>query len=230
MSILYSAYYSDEGWPFDSLFDKVVVAKEIEDLQTNDGALILWGGEDIWPGFYGQEANATVYKKTPSVRDLVEVDLLERAIEIGLPIIGICRGHQLVAATRPGGKLIQHVENHGGNYHKMELYDGSFLTGNSIHHQMVYPWDLEEPWELLAWTYGLSGLYIGENEEDVQFPEKARKNGSIIEPEAMWFPKIKAFTVQGHPEMCNNVLNRYVQWCLKEVQSRICSEVILSEN
>ena len=86
----------------------------------------------------------------------VEVSLIEGAIERDMPLLCICRGHQLLCAIR-GGKLFQHLpttrgfEEHGetgGKWsnHKVKLepnsliYDilGEEVVGNSGHHQGVF--------------------------------------------------------------------------------------------
>ena len=69
--------------------------------------LVISGGGDIDPAAYG----ATPHPRTASVvpeRDRWELALLDAAAEIDLPVLGICRGMQ-VMAVHAGGTLQQHV-------------------------------------------------------------------------------------------------------------------------
>ncbi len=69
--------------------------------------LMLCGGRDVEPSRYGQEPLATT--ETPdSLRDHTEDTLLAVALAKGLPVLGICRGAQVLNVHR-GGTLIQHL-------------------------------------------------------------------------------------------------------------------------
>ena len=72
------------------------------------------------------------------------------------------------------------------------------MITSSLHHQMMYPWEVEH--ELLAWSNEpLSSHYKGITpEEQAKIPVI---RGKICEPEVVWFPKIRTLAVQGHPEM-----------------------------
>jgi putative glutamine amidotransferase len=74
-------------------------------LDILDG-LVLSGGADVSPGLYGEAPAATTVTRPD--RDAGEMLLLRRALEIGKPVLGICRGmQQLVVAA--GGRLHQHL-------------------------------------------------------------------------------------------------------------------------
>ena len=108
--------------------------------------LILAGGDDIDPAFYGEAVNGS--KGIDRLRDHAELKLCDKFIERGKPILGVCRGHQLLNVYF-GGTLIQHIDGHvsGENtvYHEVESYGesvmyklfGKKITVNSIHHQAV---------------------------------------------------------------------------------------------
>jgi putative glutamine amidotransferase len=117
-----------------------------------DGLLIAGGG-DINPARYGQEAGPHVTRWYDD-RDAWELALLAAAEAVALPVLGICRGMQLMAVAA-GGSLIQHLphvvghgrHSGGDRYEPMpvEIEDGhriSELLGPRIvapchHHQAV---------------------------------------------------------------------------------------------
>ena len=195
MNRLASAIFPEDS-PLLNIFDCQDTIMNVDELDIVEyKALVLWGGEDISPGIYDQ-LPATMYTDAPyrpSQRDHLEMALAKRAIEKGMPIIGICRGAQLMCAVS-GGTLIQHVDGHGlWGSHDMETNDGQMLLTNSVHHQMMNPFEVDH--ELLAWTpKNLSTRYIGNDNEPVVLPEDWK------EPEVVYFPKTKALCIQGHPE------------------------------
>jgi putative glutamine amidotransferase len=70
-------------------------------------ALLLAGGTDIAPAAYGAEAHPQT-DRPDELRDAFELTLARRALERGLPTLGICRGMQVLNVAA-GGTLVQHV-------------------------------------------------------------------------------------------------------------------------
>ena len=113
-------------------------------------ALILSGGADVDPSFYG-ETNTACFT-IDKARDEAEFRLIEAFRKAGKPILGICRGHQVLNAYF-GGTLIQHLptaEQHqwtktGDSVHETAAEPDSFLAAlygtrfavNSAHHQGI---------------------------------------------------------------------------------------------
>ena len=77
-----------------------------EALDHLDG-LILAGGADVDPGAYGAEPHAATRHTVPE-RDRTEIALARRAIERDMPLLGICRGMQVINVAQ-GGTLSQHI-------------------------------------------------------------------------------------------------------------------------
>jgi len=69
--------------------------------------LLLTGGRDIDPKRYGQELAPETQQPNPA-RDRMEIGLLGEALDRDLPVLAICRGHQLFNVYH-GGTLIQHL-------------------------------------------------------------------------------------------------------------------------
>ena len=126
-----------------------------EDIYKCDG-FILTGGVDVHPDFYNGKP---VYNNSPGVfqpeRDVFEEKIYRHSQENKLPVLGICRGMQLINVLE-GGKLIQDLDN-GNERHKKEASDkehgispqeGTLLYKitnsikgivNSAHHQAIDP-------------------------------------------------------------------------------------------
>jgi putative glutamine amidotransferase len=71
--------------------------------------LLLSGGADIAPARYGQTAMGA--RDVDEARDELEAEAWAMAAERGLPVLGICRGHQAINVFSGGG-LVQHVDGH----------------------------------------------------------------------------------------------------------------------
>jgi putative glutamine amidotransferase len=102
--------------------DARLVDEPDELLERLDG-LMLAGGADIDPSSYGQEAHAETVG-TILERDRFEIALAREAIERDMPVLGICRGMQLINVAL-GGTLMQHLPEHYG-HHEHRRVLGSF--------------------------------------------------------------------------------------------------------
>src|SRR5256885_7807171 len=125
-------------------------------LERFDG-LLLMGGGDLHPQEYGQERRDEVYGVVPH-RDRFELALARAAVDRRLPMLAICRGHQVLNVAL-GGSLDQHITDRdgvlphgkpgvpgGSTVHDIELEPGSRLAAamgvthascSSHHHQAV---------------------------------------------------------------------------------------------
>jgi putative glutamine amidotransferase len=93
-----------------------------EVLDLLDG-LVLTGGADIDPASYGEEAHPETVDTLPE-RDAFEIALTRAAIARDMPVLGICRGMQLINVAL-GGTLHQHLpERYGHHEHRRVV--GSF--------------------------------------------------------------------------------------------------------
>ncbi len=166
-----------------------------EVLDLLDG-LILAGGVDVDPSFYGQEPDPHTLGTVPE-RDRFEIALAQRALERDLPLLGICRGMQVLNVAL-GGTLIQHVpdvvgsdehrRNLGtfeGNDHPVRLQPGSLAARaaaeeahvtRSHHHQAID--DLGEGLRVTGWSEG------DELPEAVEIPDRRFVLGVQWHPEA----------------------------------------------
>ncbi|MBR0450070.1 MAG: gamma-glutamyl-gamma-aminobutyrate hydrolase family protein, partial [Clostridia bacterium] len=97
----------------------------ISDLAERFDGIVFTGGIDISPEFYGENI---CHEKTEvsRARDLFELSLFKAFYERKKPILGICRGIQLINVAL-GGTLFQHIENHSGVNHTVRA-SGRLLT------------------------------------------------------------------------------------------------------
>jgi putative glutamine amidotransferase len=168
------------GAPWYKTFQKT------SDFEAAD-AVCFTGGQDISPTLYGEVSGHNTHGVTPS-RDQIEVAFYKRARDRNMPMIGICRGAQLLCAMA-GGKLVQDMRH--PHRHFITTDSGGKFLMNSLHHQMMLP--LNTKHRLIAWCDGLSDHY----EDGVGNPLTVPENK---EPEIVYFEDIKGLAVQGHPE------------------------------
>ncbi|MFE5397051.1 gamma-glutamyl-gamma-aminobutyrate hydrolase family protein [Streptomyces sp. NPDC056568] len=73
-------------------------------------AVVIAGGPDVEPVRYGAERDPRTGPPARA-RDTWELALIEAALEAGVPLLGVCRGMQLLNVAL-GGTLVQHIEGH----------------------------------------------------------------------------------------------------------------------
>ncbi|MBA3547623.1 MAG: gamma-glutamyl-gamma-aminobutyrate hydrolase family protein [Nannocystis sp.] len=120
-------------------------------------ALVLSGGTDVSPEVYGEVALRPEWSGDPE-RDRYERHLIAAALAAGKPILGVCRGAQILNAALGGG-LYQDIatqvegalrhrdwDSYDDNSHTVTIDADSFLAGvygpgalriNSVHHQAI---------------------------------------------------------------------------------------------
>lgn len=155
------------------------------DLLDRLDGLVLTGGADVDPARYGAENTAS---KVDPQRDEIEFALFEGALARELPVLGICRGMQVINVHR-GGTLDQHVPAHerydvdpAARIHSASVEAGTALHElygdtaaiNSLHHQRLA--DLGDGVRPVAWD----------------------RDGTI---EAIELEDVDVVAVQWHPEM-----------------------------
>ena len=173
---------------------KCVIYNENVNLNNFD-ALVLCGGCDVAPEFYGEELNGS--EKVSVVRDLIEFYLINRFLSENKPILAVCRGFQILNVYL-GGTLIQDIKNneiHRSDngvdlYHIVKANKGSVLNNcygnefvvNSYHHQAIKKLSPK----LKATCYSIDGIIEGYENLDlniigVQFhPERLfGDNGAV---------------------------------------------------
>ena len=130
------------------------VKQNVEGVDSADG-LLLTGGGDVDPSYYGVKDLLGRSKEVNASRDEFEFYAIERALDLNIPIFGICRGMQVMNVYL-GGSLILDLPSAGYDDHARERKDQphhqvnvdrqSLLRGvvgqdvldvNSTHHQAL---------------------------------------------------------------------------------------------
>ncbi len=141
---------------------------------------------------------------------------MHRAKDMGIPIIGVCRGAQMLCALA-GGFLIQDVDNHAGPDHEVLTEEGERFMVSSLHHQMLYPFDVEHRMIATSKIMRSRGYY---HDVRIDNGEKVEYNVEMpCEPEFVFFPKEKGIAIQWHPEYMRyeTPANEYVERKIKEL-------------
>ncbi|HPE34449.1 MAG TPA: gamma-glutamyl-gamma-aminobutyrate hydrolase family protein [Bacteroidales bacterium] len=119
--------------------------------------LLLTGGSDIYPGLYGKESDTSRCGEFDLARDSLELKLIKMALNREIPIMGICRGHQLLNVSLGGSlyvdiptdvssRVLHQCDDWENCNHQVLIFPNSLLNKisgidkgmvNSNHHQAI---------------------------------------------------------------------------------------------
>lgn len=126
--------------------DEAILDQYIE----NCDGFLFSGGVDVHPKYYGEEIKFDSVKISEE-RDSFELAFFKKVLASGKPVLGICRGAQLINVAM-GGTLHQHIDGHSTNdrekvAHTVTVNAGSRLSEiigeksvidvNTLHHQVI---------------------------------------------------------------------------------------------
>lgn len=191
--------------------------KNAKKLISTVNGLILSGGNDVSPEIYGEEPLSKLSELNP-LRDEFEIALLKEAIKQNKPVLGICRGFQLLN-TAFGGTLYQDVSyNESCNLqhmqqtepifpiHSVDIKEGSIIYSilggsvrvNSLHHQMIK--NVSPDFHEVAWSK--DGVI-----------EAIEKNDGSFVIGIQWHPEIMSET----SDLMQGIFNRFVNEAAKGI-------------
>ena len=125
--------------------------KRLPDLLRRFDAVVLPGGPDVDPARYNDAERHEKLYEVRAEHDELDISLARTAVELGLPLLAICRGHQVLNVAL-GGTLHQHITDrettvgHRFRYHPVQLDTGCRTAslmgtnrpnGHSVHHQAI---------------------------------------------------------------------------------------------
>ena len=172
------------------------IGERPDELLDRVDALILGGGADIDPASHGGRPHPEITATNPE-RDRFEIALARRALDRDLPLLGVCRGMQVLNVAT-GGALEQHLPERLGHErhrltpgswgeHEVRLQadslaaraaGGDRLTVKSHHHQGVA--DLGDGVEVSGWSADPDDE---DTVEAIEFPDRSFALGVLWHPE-----------------------------------------------
>lgn len=187
--------------------------EDILDIMDSLNGIVLSGGHDINPIYYGEEPTRSIgFTYTP--RDLFELFIVKAAIEKDMPMLGISRGQQIMTVAF-GGKLYQDLGENENTYinhmqtssindigHYVDIRKGSKLHRifdterllvNSFHHQAVKV----APKNFIVTAMSSDGIIEAMEHE----------NKPIMS--VQWHPEIM---IKKHPVMIK-IYEEFIKWC-----------------
>lgn len=161
--------------------------------------LLITGGLDVDPKHYTQE-DVHPESRPAGDRDWLELKLLRKAYERRRPVLGICRGCQMLAVTA-GGRLNQHVPDHTDEAHGKSTEGLAYDHVQDIEHEVLIA-----PDSRLADIVGRkritvnSGHHQAVAEPGDSFRVAARSPAGVIEAIEHTDPDYFCVGLQSHPE------------------------------
>jgi putative glutamine amidotransferase len=126
------------AYPFRSYYPRLECVNRNLDLVKELDLIIFTGGSDISPYIYDE--NPTTCYGVDQDRDSIELGVFIEARNLGIKMLGVCRGHQLINALE-GGKIIQDIKPEHGAMHELVWMQDNPIADiypkdvNSMHHQ-----------------------------------------------------------------------------------------------
>jgi GMP synthase-like glutamine amidotransferase len=209
---LYMAVYVAGDWAvpddearFARLFSRCGCYKA--DTVEEADLVVFGGGSDVEPSLYGED-NANMHESVyfSKDRDNADMKIYTKALELGIPMMGVCRGAQFLHVMN-GGKLYQDVNGHNGAHKAFCLREKMLIENvSSVHHQQCM---FNKEMEVLMTTSTVcTTRHIDKDKTD----KRPR-----LDVEAFFYRDTGCFGVQGHPEYAN--YNRFSVWCMETVSN-----------
>lgn len=120
-----------EGWQVTRTAAADAGVAELLALTADADAIVIVGGEDITPSFYGGLSGYEGETRHYDAADEGQIALVQRALVQGTPLLGICRGLQIINVAL-GGTLVQHIEDHDGIHRNAGVPIDQILTAHDV--------------------------------------------------------------------------------------------------
>jgi carbamoylphosphate synthase small subunit len=163
--------------------------KVAQDLGKHVDLVCFTGGADVTPAMYGD--NKHPYTGNDIARDQFEVRMFDKAKDLAIPMVGICRGGQFLNVMS-GGRMYQHVTKHGihGTHDMIDVETGEHIPVTSTHHQMFMPSE-QAVIVAIATLGGEREWYDG---------EVFKRDVSNTDYEVVYYEATNSLCFQPHPE------------------------------
>lgn len=180
----------------------------IADALQDANLICFTGGEDVSPDLYHSDKHPATHSNL--YRDEREKLIFAEALQLGIPMVGICRGGQFLNVMC-GGSMYQHVQGHCMSHHITDLETGAIVYASSTHHQMIKP----APEGLLVASSHIGGereWYEGEvfckdvSKEDIEVVYYKGQECLCFQPH----PEFASAEYEGLKEYFSSLLSRYL--------------------
>jgi len=189
---------------------KLPLDSAIKQLRQCSG-LLLTGGEDVQPDLYGKEDEITYCTETDPARDTLELTLIRKALELKMPVFGICRGEQILNIAL-GGTLIvdipdSRIQDAGHRYQASDVVAPIILHQTTDYLQCFHRLNILNNTLLASIVECDTGTVTSNHHQAVEMPApdlqiNAQAGDGIVEGIEWKKPQGKSFLlgVQWHPE------------------------------
>lgn len=198
-------YVHGDNWEQASFAQLFVKArcKKAETIEKAD-IVVFVGGDDVNPMLYGAKAHEK--SRWSAHRDREDLDMYAKCYAAGIPMVGVCRGMQFLAAMN-GDVLYQDVDEHYGDHPIYVVNEKRMIDRiSSVHHQMVKK---SANMEVVA--------FCGRAKEKWLDPTTCESSGTDVE--ALFYRETCCFGVQGHPEYSG--YDDYAGWFFRALDQYI---------
>lgn len=195
---------------FPALFARALCEKANE--PTEADLVVFTGGPDVDPAYYGKSPVASFYGSER--RDAEDISHYLTCLYAGIPMLGICRGAQFLAAMN-GYSLVQDMDNHNTDHQMYDKVHGTMIEKvSSRHHQAVIP---GPGMDVIATAFKSTYKELAPDKMLRKEPNKG----------VLWPPDTEAFFIrdtccigiQGHPEYKG--YNKFAQWSLEVIDEYV---------
>ena len=176
----------------------------VDELYTLCSGILLMGGGDVEPSYYGETPHPQ--NDPPDIlRDDLEMHILKKALHDELPILGICRGCQVLGVAS-GGTLYQHIpdlkidEEHGISDYNPDAYPNKLPRHDVVVEQGTKAYDLLK--KEVVMTNSAHHQYVLSVGQDFRISGRSKKG--ITEIIEHIDPEYFCFGLQSHPEVFVN--------------------------
>ncbi len=170
-------------------------------LLSSCDAIVFTGGEDVVPSYYGKDFDSARCESNPA-RDSLEFALIEESMRLKIPVLGVCRGQQILNVALGGTLIVDIPADHPGNIpHRCEDYTRCYHSVNVLKNSRLFQTAQAD-----------TGMVTTNHHQAIEKPApgiliSARSTDSIPEAIEWAEPDGKAFfmAVQWHPERMDSI-------------------------